>query len=239
MRAGAGYVTCCVPASQQPIVAAHLLEVMTRALAEDDGAHVVAGADDVLAMTERGGALVLGPGLGRTDGALEFARSLLRRSAVPVLLDADGLSAFAERLGEVREAGAPVVMTPHEGELGRLLGRPSDEIKAHRLAAAREAAAASGAIVVLKGDDTIVAQPEGFAAVSPGGTPALATAGTGDVLSGVTGAMLAKAMDPFTAACAAVRLHARAGERAAELLNGPDGVVAGDVVAALAPALGG
>jgi NAD(P)H-hydrate epimerase len=239
MRAGAGYVTCCVPGSQQPIVATHLLEVMTRALAEDDGAHVVAGVDDVLAMTERGGALVLGPGLGRTEGALEFARSLLRRSAVPVLLDADGLGAFAERLGDVREAGVPVVMTPHEGELGRLLGRPSDEIKAHRLAAAREAAAASGAIVVLKGDDTIVAQPEGFAAVSPGGTPALATAGTGDVLSGVTGAMLAKAMDPFTAACAAVRLHARAGERAAELLNGPDGVVAGDVVAALAPALGG
>jgi NAD(P)H-hydrate epimerase len=239
MRAGAGYVTCCVPASQQPILATHLLEVMTRALPEDDGTHVAAGVDDVLAMTERGGALVLGPGLGRTDGTFEFARALVRRSDVPILLDADGLNAFAERLGDLREAGVAVVLTPHEGELGRLLGRPSDEIRAHRLAAAREAAAASGAIVVLKGDDTIVARPDGLVAVSPGATPALATAGTGDVLSGVTGAMLAKAIDPFTAACAAVRLHALAGGLAAGRLNGPDGVVAGDVVAALPLALGG
>src|SRR6185436_19765102 len=97
---------------------------------------------------------------------------------------------------------------------------------------------ASGAIVVLKGDDTIIAQPDGFAAISPGATPALATAGTGDVLSGVIGAMLAKEMDPFAAACAGVRLHALAGRRAAELLNGPDGVVASDVVAALPAALG-
>jgi len=239
MRAGAGYVTCCAPGSQQPVLAMHLLEVMSRALPEDDGAHVVAGVDDVLAMTERGGSLIVGPGLGRTDGALEFARRLVRSSTVPVLLDADGLNAHAERLGDLREAGAAVVLTPHEGELGRLLGRPSDEIKAHRLASAREAAATSGAIVVLKGDDTIVAQPDGCAAISPGATPALATAGTGDVLSGVIGAMLAKEMDPFTAACAGVRLHALAGLRAAERLNGPDGVVASDVVALLPLALGG
>jgi NAD(P)H-hydrate epimerase len=239
MRAGAGYVTCCAPGSQQPVLAMHLLEVMSRALPEDDGAHVPAGVDDVLAMTERGGSLIVGPGLGRTDGALQFARRLVRSSTVPVLLDADGLNAHAGRLGDVREAGAAVVITPHEGELGRLLGRPSDEIKAHRLASAREAAATSGAIVVLKGDDTIVAQPDGFAAISPGATPALATAGTGDVLSGVIGAMLAKEMDPFTAACAGVRLHALAGLRAAERLNGPDGVVASDVIAMLPLALGG
>jgi NAD(P)H-hydrate epimerase len=239
MRAGAGYVTCCAPGSQQPVLAMHLLEVMSRALPEDDGAHVPAGIDDVLAMTERGGSLIVGPGLGRTDGALQFARRLVRSSTVPVLLDADGLNAHAGRLGDVREAGAAVVITPHEGELGRLLGRPSDEIKAHRLASAREAAATSGAIVVLKGDDTIVAQPDGFAAISPGATPALATAGTGDVLSGVIGAMLAKEMDPFTAACAGVRLHALAGLRAAERLNGPDGVVASDVIAMLPLALGG
>ena len=239
MRAGAGYVTCCAPGSQQPVLAMHLLEVMSRALPEDDGAHVPAGVDDVLAMIERAGSLIVGPGLGRTEGAQEFARRLVRSSTVPVLLDADGLNAHAERLGDLREAGAAVVITPHEGELGRLLGRPSDEIKAHRLASAREAAATSGAIVVLKGDDTIVAQPDGLAAISPGATPALATAGTGDVLSGVIGAMLAKEMDPFTAACAGVRLHALAGLRAAERLNGPDGVIASDVIAMLPPALGG
>jgi NAD(P)H-hydrate epimerase len=190
-------------------------------------------------MTERGGALVVGPGIGRSDGALEFARALVRRSVVPVLLDADGLNAHAERLGDLRAAGAPVVMTPHEGELGRLLGCPSDEVKAHRLACARRASADSGAIVVLKGDDTIVARPDGFVAVSPGGSPALATAGTGDVLSGVIGALLAKQMDPFAAACAGVRLHALAGGLAAERRHGPDGVVASDVIALLPVALGG
>ena len=239
MRAGAGYVTCCAPASQQPVLATHLLEVMTRALPEDDGAHIVAGADEVLTASERGGALVVGPGLGRTPGAQEFARAIVRRSAVPVLLDADGLNAHAERLGTLREAGAALVLTPHDGELGRLLGSPSDEVKAHRLACARRAAADSGAIVVLKGDDTIVARPDGFAAISPGATPALATAGTGDVLSGVIGALLAKAMDPFAAACAGVRLHALAGKLAAERLRGPDGVVASDVIAELPMALGG
>jgi ADP-dependent NAD(P)H-hydrate dehydratase / NAD(P)H-hydrate epimerase len=239
MRAGAGYVTCCAPASQQPILATHLLEVMTRALPEDDGAHVVAGAEEVLEMTGRGGALIVGPGLGRSDGAQEFARTIVRRSEVPVLLDADGLNAHAAKLGVLRDAGGPVVLTPHEGELGRLLGCPSDEVKAHRLACARRAAADSGAVVVLKGDDTLVTRPDGFVAVSPGGSPALATAGTGDVLSGVIGALLAKGMDAFTAACAGVRLHALAGERAADQLHGPDGVVAGDVVAALPIVLGG
>ena len=239
MRAGAGYVTCCAPASQQPVLAAHLLEVMTRALPEDDGAHVAAGADAVLSASERGGALIVGPGIGRTSGAQEFARTIVRRSGVPVLLDADGLNAYAERLGELREAAAPLVLTPHDGELGRLLGCSSDEVKAQRLARARRAAAESGATVVLKGDDTIVARPDGFVAISPGATPALATAGTGDVLSGVIGALLAKAMDPFAAACAGVRLHALAGKLAAERLCGPDGVVASDVIAALPLALAG
>jgi NAD(P)H-hydrate epimerase len=239
MRAGAGYVTCCAPASQQPVLATHLLEVMTRALPEDDGAHVVAGAEAVLSASERGGALIVGPGLGRMPGAQEFARIIVRRSGVPVLLDADGLNAHAERLGELRETAAPLVLTPHDGELGRLLGCPSDQVKTHRLACVRRAAAESGAIVVLKGDDTIVARPDGFAAISPGATPALATAGTGDVLSGVIGALLAKEMDPFAAACAGVRLHALAGKLAAQRLRGPDGVVASDVIAALPLVLAG
>ncbi|MDX6656460.1 MAG: ADP-dependent NAD(P)H-hydrate dehydratase / NAD(P)H-hydrate epimerase [Solirubrobacteraceae bacterium] len=239
MRAGAGYVTCCAPESQQPVLAAHLLEVMTRALPEADGAHTAAGAEQVLAAAERGGALVVGPGLGRTPGAQTFAREIVRRSQVPLVLDADGLNAHAERLDEIQRGGAAAVLTPHAGELGRLLGRPSADIEAHRLASARRAAELAGAIVVLKGDDTIVARPDGFAAISPGATPALATAGTGDVLSGVIGALLAKELDPFTAACAGVRLHARAGLLAAERQRGPDGVIASDVIAALPLALAG
>jgi len=229
MRAGAGYVTACVPAPAQPVVAAHLLEVMSRGLPAADGGHTPEGVDEVLELTERGGALVLGPGLGRTEGAQAFARALAARAAVPLLLDADGLFPFAGDLAALRGRSAPTVLTPHEGELGRLLGRPSAEVQAHRLAAAREAAAASGATVVLKGDDTLVARADGVVAISPGATPGLATAGTGDVLSGVAGALLTQPIDPFLAAAAAVRLHARAGILAAAE-HGAEGVIASDVV---------
>jgi NAD(P)H-hydrate epimerase len=124
------------------------------------------------------------------------------------------------------------VLTPHEGELGRLLERQSDEIARHRLASAREAAERSGAVVLLKGDDTIVALPGGEVAVSPGGTPALATAGTGDVLSGLIAALLAKQLDAFPAASLGTLAHSLAGRAAAERV-GTDHVMAGDVIDAL------
>lgn len=232
MRAGAGYVTACVPEPVQPVVAMHLLEVMSRGLPAAEGGHTAAGAQDVLALTERGGALVLGPGLGRTEGAQAFARALAERAAVPLLIDADGLFAFSGDLLALAGRPAPTVLTPHEGEMGRLLGIPSDEVRARRLSSVREAAHRSGAVVVLKGDDTLVATPEGLVAVSPGATPALATAGTGDVLSGVIGALLAQGLDPFAAACSGVRLHARAGVAAA-VRQGVQGVIASDVIAEL------
>ena len=124
------------------------------------------------------------------------------------------------------------MLTPHEGELGRLLERDREEVEAHRLTSVREAAERSGAVVLLKGDDTLVALPGGPVAVSPGGSPALATAGTGDVLSGVIGALLAKGLGPFEAASLGCLAHVRAGQAAAERL-GADHVVAGDVIEAL------
>jgi hydroxyethylthiazole kinase-like uncharacterized protein yjeF len=128
------------------------------------------------------------------------------------------------------------VLTPHAGELGRLLERDSEEIAAHRLASAREAARAARAVVVLKGDDTIVTDGERVA-VNALSAPALATAGTGDVLSGVIGAMLAKGLAPAHAASAGVYAHLRAGQIAAAP-DGPDGVIASDVIRALPAALG-
>jgi ADP-dependent NAD(P)H-hydrate dehydratase / NAD(P)H-hydrate epimerase len=231
-RTGAGYVTACVPASVQTVCEIRLLEVMTRGLPEDDGGHTEAGVGAVLDLAARGGALIVGPGLGRTDGAIAFARRLVREAPVGVVLDADGLNAHAGDLGALRGRAAPTILTPHEGELGRLLGVDSDEVKARRMHHVREAARAAEAIVVLKGDDTLVAEPGGTVAVSPGATPALATAGTGDVLSGVTAAILARGVEPFAAACAGVRLHARAGVRAAGE-RGVDGVIARDVIEAL------
>lgn len=228
-RAGAGYVTVCVPASLSLVFETRLLEAMTIALPDDDGAHTTAGVPRIAEAAARGGALVLGPGLGRTPGVFEFVRETIAQVALPILLDADGLGAYAGEPSRLRERSAPIVLTPHEGELARLLGVSAAEVAAERLRLVGEAAALSGAIVVLKGDDTLVAAPDGTTAVSPGATPALATAGTGDVLSGVVGALLAGGLDPFLAACAGVRLHALAAQRAAAL-RGRDGMIASDVI---------
>jgi ADP-dependent NAD(P)H-hydrate dehydratase / NAD(P)H-hydrate epimerase len=231
-RGGAGYVQVAVPEPVQQAVDLRLLEQMSRGLPDDDGFHTPAGIGDVEEMAERAGAVVLGPGLGRAEGAQEFARGVAVAVDAPLLVDADGLNAHAGRLELFREREAPTVLTPHEAELGRLLGVGTEEIAAHRVASVREAAELSGAVVLLKGDDTIVARPGGPLAISPGGTPALATAGTGDVLSGLIGALLAKRMDPFEAASLGVLAHVLAARHAAERL-GADHVMAGDVIEGL------
>jgi hydroxyethylthiazole kinase-like uncharacterized protein yjeF len=233
MRAGAGYVTVCVPASQQDLVAGDLLEVMTRGLPEQDSRLTIAAVPIVLDAAVRGGALALGPGLGREEGAFAFARELARRAQLPLVLDADGLNAHAGRLGELAEREAPTVLTPHAGELARLLELSSEEIERQRLLHVRAASREAQAVVVLKGDDTLVAAADGRVAVSPGGSPALATAGTGDVLTGVISALLAQGLDAFTAAAAGVWLHAEAGREAARRVGAPEGVIASDVIAAL------
>ncbi len=231
-RAGAGYVQVAVPGPVQPAVDLRLLEQMSRGLPDDDGFHTPAGVGDVEEMAERAGAVVLGPGIGRAEGAQEFARGVAVAVEAPLLVDADGLNAHAGKLELFREREAPTVLTPHEAELGRLLDLEPEEIAAHRVEYAREAAERSGAVVLLKGDDTIVAHPGGPLAISPGGTPALATAGTGDVLSGLIGALLAKRMDAFEAASLGALAHVLAARHAAERL-GPDHVMAGDVIEAL------
>jgi NAD(P)H-hydrate epimerase len=228
-RAGAGYVQVAVPASVEATFELRLLEQMTLALADDGGRHVPDGADEVERLSRRAGCVVIGPGLGRSDGALEFARRAARAVEVPVLIDADGLNAHAGALESLRDRRAPTVLTPHAGELARLLDVDSSDISARRLDCARDAAERSGAVVVLKGDDSIVAQPGGPVAISPGGTAALATAGTGDVLSGLVGALLAKGLGPFEAAGAGVLAHVRAGDRTADRL-GADHVIASDVI---------
>jgi NAD(P)H-hydrate epimerase len=235
-RAGAGYVTVAAPASLALVFESHLLEQMTLALPDHDGALTADAVEPLVAAAAvHPGALVLGPGLGRAESTAEFVRALLDAVTMPVVLDADGLNVFAGDLDSLR--GRAAVLTPHEGELGRLLGVGGGVVAAARLHHAREAAVRGGAVVVLKGDDTIVAAPDGTVAVSAGATPALATAGTGDVLSGVVAAMLAKWLDPFTAACAAVRLHALAGVHAA-VRHGGEGVIASDVIEALAAVRG-
>jgi ADP-dependent NAD(P)H-hydrate dehydratase / NAD(P)H-hydrate epimerase len=236
MRAGAGYVTAFVPASLNLIFETRLLEVMTVPLADENGSLAPDDIEQVLDRTGPAGSLILGPGLGRAPGAARLARELARAAELPLLLDADGLGAHVGELGSLKERSAPTVLTPHAGELGRLLDSGSSAVQEHRLRSARHAAAQARAIVVLKGDDTIVAHPDGRVAISRGDAPALASAGTGDVLSGVIGTYLAKHMDPFHAACAGVFVHASAGRLAARTI-GPEGVIASDVIEALPRAL--
>ncbi len=232
IRAGAGYATVAVPADLESIFEGGQPEVMSVGCPGGDGCLAPASAKPLLRAFERAAAGVLGPGLGRDPGSVELAREVLPAIAAPLVLDADGLNAFAGEPGLIAAREAPTVLTPHAGELGRLLGRSSEEIAAHRLAAAREAAAASGAVVVLKGDDTIVVDG-GRVAVNALAAPGLATAGTGDVLSGLTAALLARGLEPFAAACAAVLAHARAGREAATRIGAAESVIAGDVIAAI------
>ena len=232
-RAGAGYVTALVPSSLHVVFELRDAEVMSVPLADEGGAFAPAAVEQALVRCERADALVLGPGLGRADGAAAFARELVARAPLPLLLDADGLNAHAgEALDALAARAAPTVLTPHGGELARLLGISGDDVRAARLARAREAARRAGAVVVLKGDDTLVVAPEGPVGVSRGDAPALATAGTGDVLSGAIGALLARGVEPFHAACAGVELHRRAG-RLVGARVGVEGAMARDVIAML------
>jgi NAD(P)H-hydrate epimerase len=239
MRAGAGYVTVGAPQSLELSFTVRLLEAMMVGLPERDGVLTPTALQPALEAIGRADAVVLGPGLSKNKGAQELARELVERIDVPLVVDADGLNALAGGAMEeyVRVRPWPTVMTPHAGELGRMLGVDSEEVGRHRLRYAREAAVRAKAIIVLKGDDTLVATPNGRVAVSRGQAPALATAGTGDVLSGVIGAMLAKGLAPAHAASAGVYAHLRAGQIAAAP-DGPDGVIASDVIRALPAALG-
>jgi hydroxyethylthiazole kinase-like uncharacterized protein yjeF len=233
IRAGAGYATVAVPAELEPIFEAGQPEVMSVGCPGGDGCLVPASLKAVLRTFERAAAGVLGPGLGRDPGSVELARDAAATIEAPLVIDADGLNAFAGEIERIAGRKAPTILTPHAGELGRLLDRPSEEIAAHRLASAREAALVAGAVVVLKGDDTIVTDGERVA-VNPLSAPALATAGTGDVLSGVIAALLARGLDPFAAACAAVLAHARAGRDAAARIGSAESVIASDVIDSIA-----
>jgi NAD(P)H-hydrate epimerase len=188
---------------------------------------------DGLELAERADAVAVGPGLGRDDVAAGVARRLLQRHRGALVADADALFAMGGNLELVARRRVPAVLTPHEGEMARLLERDSAWVRANRLAAVREAAARGRAVVLLKGADTLVAAPGGDrVVVSVADVPGLATAGSGDVLTGVVAAMLARGLDPWTATCCAAVAHARAGRAAAEQ-TGPDGIISGDVITAL------
>jgi hydroxyethylthiazole kinase-like uncharacterized protein yjeF len=214
LRADAGYVTIAAPAESLPVLETLVLEAVKRPVEQ---------AFDIAA-----DAVAVGPGLGRSEDAKALVRRVLADVQAPTVVDADALFEL-----EPGTWPAPHVLTPHEGELGRLLGRQSSEVAAHRLASVQEAAERFGCVVVLKGEDSLIACPGEGVLVSALGLPSLATAGTGDVLTGVTAAFLAKGMEPRRAAAAACAAQQLASHEAPQRL----GLVASDVVEALPRAL--
>jgi ADP-dependent NAD(P)H-hydrate dehydratase / NAD(P)H-hydrate epimerase len=236
LRAGAGIVTACVPASLGLVFEQRLLEVMTRPCPDEDGRMTAEAADEILDSAERARAIALGPGLGRSDGTRALVGFLLDRLDKPIVLDADGLWALAGHLDWVFSRAAPTVLTPHAGELGRLLGRPSEWVAANRLDAVQAGADDAGAVMLLKGADTLVAAPGRNPVVVALGNPGLATAGSGDVLTGVVAAFLSKGMEGDVAAVAAAAACGVASQVAAER-RGQAGMIARDVIESLSPAL--
>jgi hydroxyethylthiazole kinase-like uncharacterized protein yjeF len=222
-RADAGYVAVAVPDSTLPVFEQLLLEAVKLPCPEEDGTISPRAVDPIAEFASKAGALALGPGLGRGQGPQEVVRRLLAEIDRPAVVDADGLYEL-----EPFERSASTVLTPHEGELARLLGVRSEWVAAHRLEAVRRGADTFHCVCLLKGADTLVAAPgEGVLVVSLG-TPALATAGSGDVLTGIVAAFLAKGMEARLAAAAAAFAHGRAAEL------GPErGLVASDLIEAL------
>jgi NAD(P)H-hydrate epimerase len=228
MRAGAGLATIATWPEAAAAIEAHILEAMT---ARIDASRLGESIDAILAGKD---AVVVGPGFGLGEVARSAVEHVLASWGGPVVVDADALTAFAGR-PSVLMAAKSAIVTPHPGEAGRLLGRPTAEIEANRFHAARELAAATGATVVLKGAHTIVAAPDGRLAISPVACPALATAGAGDVLGGVIAAM-ACALGSFEAACAGVILHGLAGEVWSRAHRGADRGMLASEIADLLPA---
>jgi ADP-dependent NAD(P)H-hydrate dehydratase / NAD(P)H-hydrate epimerase len=223
LAAEAAFRADAVPDSTLPVFEQRLLEAVKLPCPEDGGRISRRAIEPIAEFAGKAGAVAVGPGLGRGAGPQEVVRRLLTELEVPVVVDADGLHEL-----EPFERKAPTVLTPHEGELGRLLGEESSWVAAHRLEAARRGAERFGCVCLLKGADTLVASPGEGVWVCSLGTPALATAGSGDVLTGIVAAFLAKGLEPRLAAAAAATAHQLASKEIPQA-----GAVASDVIGAL------
>jgi hydroxyethylthiazole kinase-like uncharacterized protein yjeF len=237
LRMGAGMVTLAVPEGLNDIFEVKLTEVMTIGMPQTESRTFAAeAADELLSRARSFDAVALGPGMSTDPETLELIRRLVAGIDTPLVLDADGLNAMAGSTGMLREREGPLVMTPHPGEMARLLDTGIGPVQADRLGAARRAAAEWGAVVVLKGAGTVVAEPGGDTFINQTGNPGMATAGMGDVLTGCVAALLAQGLGPFGAAVAAVYYHGHAGDLAAQM-GGMVGMTARDVIRHLPLAL--
>ncbi|MDQ3986077.1 MAG: NAD(P)H-hydrate dehydratase [Actinomycetota bacterium] len=235
VRMGAGYATVGGTKDVDDALASTLAEVLSSVVTDQDalGPEALAGFADVL---DRADALAIGPGLGQGERQRALVEKTLDEVALPIAADADALNVLAKHTDALIRREGPTVITPHPGELSRLLESSTGDVQENRLEAARTAASRFGCVVLLKGYRSVIARPDGGVVVNPTGGPELATAGTGDVLTGAVAALLAAGIDPFAAAWCAAYVHGLAGSIAAGE-RGTTGVLAGDVAEALAPAV--
>jgi NAD(P)H-hydrate epimerase len=233
LRSGAGLVTVATAASQQPVVAGLVVEAMTEALPET-AAHSPAlkARDSIAALAAARDAVAIGPGLGLDEETQALVRELAATLPRPLVLDADALTALAGQAERLRGTPAPRCLTPHPAEMARLLGGSVADVERDRIETARRLARDAGVWVVLKGAGSVIADPSGEAWVNPTGNPGMASGGTGDVLTGMVGAFLARGLAPAAALQTAAYVHGRAGDLAAERV-GEEALIAGDLIAAL------
>jgi NAD(P)H-hydrate epimerase len=237
LRSGVGLCTIAAPASQQPIVAGQAPEYMTEAMPETALRSLSLGAKErLLELARRMDAVALGPGLSLDPETQELARALIREVERPLIVDADALSALAGHLDLLRDAAGPRALTPHPGEMARMLGIGTDAVQADRLEVTRGFSREHGVALALKGAGTVIGGPDGRITINPTGNPGLAKGGSGDVLTGIIGALLARGLEPVAALEAGVYLHGLAGDLAAGE-RGEVGMIAGDVIEALPTAV--
>ncbi len=231
LRTGVGLVTVGVPASVNDVLEAKLLEAMTLPLPDTKARTLGRAAfDRILAFIQARTAVAIGPGLSTHPETVELVQSLMKHLDRPTVLDADALNALASRASLLTECKTPPILTPHPGEMARLeVGATSQSVNADRLGTARRFARERGVFLVLKGARTVVARPDGLLMICPTGNPGMATAGTGDVLTGMLVGFLAQGIPSWEAACTATYLHGAAGDLAAGRL-GSAGMIAGDLI---------
>ncbi len=230
LRSGVGLVTVAAPSSIVPLIQQQSTEAMCFPAAESIDGTIGMGADEELAKAANGrDACAIGPGLTTHYETVQVVRALVSNIRVPMVIDADGLNALAGSPDLLKRAKAPVVVTPHPGEMARLLGIRAAEVQQDRIGIAQDFARANGVTLVLKGAGTVVATPSGDVFVNTTGNPGMATGGTGDALTGIIGSLLAQGYGPSWAACLGVYLHGRAGDLAAGE-KGESGMIAGDLI---------
>jgi NAD(P)H-hydrate epimerase len=233
MRSGAGLVTAATAESQQAIVAALVLEAMTEPLPETPARTIgLAALEPVTKLAGDRDAVAIGPGLGLEAETLTLARTLAQDLTCPMAIDADALTALAGHVPLLRTARGPRCLTPHPGEMARLVGATVADVQRDRIAVTRDLATRAGVHVVLKGATSVIGSPDGRVVLNPTGNPGMASGGTGDVLTGILGAFLARRLAPDVALACAVYLHGAAGDAAARRV-GQEALVASDVIEGL------